>query len=52
MKKSTSKISWRRKLLLHREAIALLTLDQLSNIVGGDGSGAICTTVQSKDTHC
>jgi hypothetical protein len=52
MKKSTNKIFPLRKLILHREAIALLTLDQLSNIASGDVTGAICTSIQSKDTKC
>lgn len=55
MKKSIDKTLQRRivrKLVLRGETIALLTPIQLSNIVSGDGSGVVCTTVQSKEETC
>jgi hypothetical protein len=52
MKKSTNKPSLRRKLILRQEIITLLTLDHLNNIVGGGGTGDVCTSIQSKDTKC
>jgi hypothetical protein len=42
MKKSVSRISKHRKLVLHREAIVSLMPLQLSNAMGGDG--AVSTT--------
>jgi hypothetical protein len=53
MKKLLNKTSQQpRKLVLHREAIALLTFPQLSHAVGGEaGSGSVCRT-QSANTDC
>ena len=33
-----------RKLVLHKEAIALLSTSQLTGVAGGDGSGPGCVT--------
>jgi len=52
MKKSTSKISQYRKLILRQEVIVVLTSNQLSNAVGGEASGTACTSVVSGETRC
>ena len=49
MKKTTNKTSQRRKLVLRREAITLLTPLQLINANGGDDGG--CSVYYNSGCH-
>jgi len=52
MKKSTNKDSQRRKLVLQREAIALLTPPQLGDIQGGLTSTLLSSRTNLSDDTC
>ena len=54
MKQTTNKARQLRKLIVHRESIAALTLPQLGNVAGGDAAslGPGCVTISRTELEC